>query len=610
MFFSLPILGQALLWTMIIVAAVFAVRFVVARKAPSARFLGITAGASFVVNLIYTYCAMPAHTGSMYGLWGYLLITLIALFAAQAMAYIRADSSRPRRWDYNSEKTPESPDLKMKPFFILGALAVFVLIAVPVGQIFLHKWPFGDAKQWAAQANITIASPEEKLPQTDNRHIVLVDREVAAFLAQAKLGEDNLGSKYTLEKEDFVKQSIAGHLYWVCPLEYKSAWTQFWDAVSGSQSFPGFVIVDAENPDPSKVRLIHNLDLKYTNGAMFGHNVTRYLYGKGYTTGNLDFPLIELNDELKPYLTVTYTRPKFVVGGEEMVSVLVIDMQTGEVNEYAPDKIPAWVDRVVSEDMATNFANYWGKYHHEQTGWTTGTFNGGAFQMRVDHVYMAYNTVDAPVYHIAMTSNDDRNRSATGILVYDTRAQKGTFYPGLAGINLDNAVTFKNIADNQNGAGSKEPSEIGLYNVNGQTTWIAIYTAPQRIGRSFAGIGMMDAHNPSSTSVAYGDNKTVSLRRYETYLGNINANGAQVKNGQEAKKVSGTVAKANWVNGKLYLVLVEDPTHRYAATQDVIGGGDLVEVVVGEKIALEYKDFGAREVEVTAVTYDPAQKQK
>ena len=48
---------------------------------------------------------------------------------------------------------------------------------------------------------------------------------------------------------------------------------------------------------------------------MFGHNIVRHLYAKGYTNGNLDYPMIELDDNLKPYITVTYTLPKFVVGG-------------------------------------------------------------------------------------------------------------------------------------------------------------------------------------------------------------------------------------------------------------------------------------------------------
>jgi hypothetical protein len=62
------------------------------------------------------------------------------------------------------------------------------------------------------------------------------------------------------------------------------------------------------------------------------------------------------------------------------------------------------------------------------------------------------------------------------------------------------------------------------------------------------------------------------------------------------------------VNGRLYITLANDPKHRFAATQEVTGGSDLVEVVVGETITLEFKDFGAREVEVSNVHYDPNQK--
>jgi len=595
MFFSLPIFGQALLLTVITVAAVFAVRFVVARKAPSGRVLAITAFSSLLVNLVFTYNALPAHTGAMYGLWWYLAFTLVAVGVVQVLAYMKADNARGGRWD-RDEKATRNPDLAFKPIVLLGTLAVTLLLVLPIGQIFLHQWPFGDAKEWSKQANIEIAGPDETLPQTDNKHIVMVDRDVALYLAQAKMGQDNLGSKYKLEKDDFVKQSIAGHLYWVCPLEYKSGWTQFWDGISGGQSFPGFVIVDAENPDPKNVELVHNLDLHYTNRAMFDHNIIRHLYAAGYTSGNLTAPTIELDDNRKPFITVTYTRPQFVTGGESTVSVLVVDMKNGAIQEYAIDKVPAWVDRVVGEDMAEAFANNWGFYHDDRTGWTTGTFNGGAYQMKVYSTFLQYNNVDAPVYHILMTSNDNSNHSATGVLVYDTRAQKGKFYPGLAGINLDVDQTFRSIPENNNGTGNKQVTEGGLYNVNGRVTWIGVFTSPQQIGRSFSGLGMLDAAAPNPTNVAYGENKTVALRKYETYLGSGNPNGTGVKDTQTTKSVTGVVTKANWVNGKLYLVLNDDTGHRFAATQDVAGGADLVEVVVGEKITLEYKDFGAREV--------------
>ncbi len=602
--FSYAILGQAVLWAVITAAVCIVVRLVIARQLMRSGAIAIVFASSFFINLMFTYFATPAHVGAMHGVWWNLLVLFLTVGTVHGLEMFKADSQRYR----NSDSGTASGDLSPKTAILLGSVALFVLLLLPLGQLFIHQWPLGDSRAWAEQPNITVASPDSKLPQTDNQHIVLVDREVALFLAQSKLGDQNIGSKYKLEKSDFVKQSLNGHLYWVCPLEYKSEMTQMWDALFGNQSFPGFVIVDAENPDPNRVELIHNLDLHYTNGAMFGHNVIRHLYAAGYTDGNLENPTIELDDSKQPFITVTYSRPKFTVGGDEMVFVLVVDMKTGGIQEYQPDQLPAWIDRVVSEEMALEYANNWGKFNDSSTGWLTSSFNGGANQMKAYHLYMAYNSVDSPVYHIAMTSNDDTNHSSTGVLVYETRSQKGTFYPGLSGLNLDNGATLKSIAENSNGAGNKDASEIGLFNVDGQPTWIAIYTAPQQIGRSFAGLGMMDAKNPASGSVAFGNDKTVSLRKYETYLASGNPNGAQVKNDEHVETVTGTVVKANWVNGKLYVVLAGDSKHRFAATQDIAGGADLVEVVVGEKITLSYKDFGARQVEVTEVKYNPAQK--
>ncbi len=612
MLFSIPIMGQTLLWTVLTVAAVIGVRLLIGRKMPSKRTLLFTTAGSFFINLIYTYWFMPAHTGPFLGTWWYLLFAAFAVGIVHVLAMKKADDSRGYSYRRNEEEKPEgvsAGDLSWKPAAWLAALAVSVLFVYPLLQVFAHQWPFGDAKEWAQQANIEVMSKDEKLPQTDNQHIVLVDREMAIYIAQAKLGNGNVGSKYELVKEDFVKQSINGHLYWVGPLEYKSGMAQFFDYFSGSQRFPGFALVDAENPDPNAdVELITDLNLKYTPRAFFSHNLLRHLYAAGYTDGSLDNPTIELRDDKHPFITVTYTRPKFVVGGEEMVKVLLVDMVDGSITELDPDKLPTWIDRVISEDLAETYANNWGYYNDPDAGWMTSFFYGGANQMKVYHTYMAYNQVDEPVYIMTMSSNSGNNHSATGVLVYETRTRKGKFYPGLSGINLDLEQTFKSIQENNSGTGNKQPTELVLYNVDGTPTWVAIYTTPQQIGRSFGGLGFLDAHNPQSGAVQFGESKAAVLRKYQAYLGHGNVNGGTVNSTVKVQSVTGVIVKANWVNGRLYVTLANDPKHRFAATQDVTGGSDLVEVVVGETITLEFKDFGAREVEVSKVHYDPNQK--
>lgn len=615
MFFSLPILGQALLWTVLTVLAVGVVRFALARQIAVKAMLFSALGAG-LVHLFWVYFFLPAHVGSMNGMWFQIAIVLSTVGIVQGFAMHRAEQARSsanRGRGYSYREGPEASvpnvsklDLSWKPVWILVGVATLVLVVYPLFQIAINTRFGGDAKEWAAQGNITVAPAEEKLPPTDNAHIVLVDREVAMFKAQAKLGTGNLGSKYKIEKEDFIKQAINGHLYWVVALEYGSWMAQVRDAAGGNQHTPGFIIVDAEDPQ-ADAELLDNLKLRYTTSSMFSQSLLRHLYGKGYTNGNLTEPTIELDDNKRPYMTVTYTYPKFLVGGEQMQMVLLTDMQTGEVQELEPKELPKWIDRVISEGMIKEYVSHWGAYHHPEAGWWTGMFGGGVNQMKIDGTFLVYNDVDEPVLVMGMTSNNGKDRSATGVLVYQTREQRGRFYPGLAGVNLDVSQTLKSIQENNSGNGNKEAAAVVLYNIDGVPTWVAIYTTPQAIGRSFAGIGMLDAHNPQSNVVQYGENKAIALRKYQTYLGQGRPNGAAVNSTFKEGTVSGRVVKANWVNGKLYLVIDSDTKHRYAASPDVAGGNDLVELVVGESVTLEFKDFGVREVEVTRVEYNPNQ---
>src|SRR5262249_43887663 len=331
-------------------------------------------------------------------------------------------------------------------------------------------------------------------------------------------GGQNLGSTYHTDSGEYTLQSVKGRLYWIAPLIYNNVFAN----LSNPES-PGFVAVNAEDPNASP-DLHTGLHMRYLPDAILNQEIVRHVYLSGYTNGDLADPTLEVDDNWRPFFTISLMQPSRGFTGQVLSRVLLVDAQTGGIKSFAPKDVPAFVDRIVPADTVVDYLTWWGKY--AKAPW----FNpaGSGQQLPATDAQngpeLVYNQVDQPVWIVPMTSSARTDNSSTGVILFDTRENVGHFYP-LNGLGVTSNVknTFKS---NPKNIKNYDVANIQLYSIYGEPTWVCTFVTSNDFGENFQAIGMVDARHLNGANVIMESNKAAALASYAQWLANagVNAN--------------------------------------------------------------------------------------
>jgi hypothetical protein len=622
----------AVLGATIVVGLLTALVYATARgKRPTPRSVGLWALRlwllNFVVDLAILYFAMPALTGPYWGgqwlLWPLLLTGTLALFGG-SLANIRSaldsftDSvnsggggttfslgrgpfgggRRPTRVVEEREPRGGTPPTGT----IAGGIAiaaVFIIAIVVNGLISVATtWFDPNAKALAAIPTIITEPSSTALPPTDVNHIVLVSRGVAAYLGQQVLAQSgqNLGSVYHTDRTEYTLQSVKvngkGHLYWIAPLVYNNVWANL-----GNWESPGFIAVDAEDPNATP-QLHTGLHMRYLPDAIFNQEIVRHVYLSGYTDGDLVDPTLEVDDSWRPYFTISLMRPSRGFTGEMVDRVLLVDAQTGGIQNFAPKDVPSWVDRVIPSDTVVNYLTWWGNYSNAP--W----FNPSGKNQQVPAVdsnnapELVYNSVDSPVWLVPMTSSAQSDQSSTGVVLFDTRDNIGRFYP-LAGLGVAANVT-NTFKSNPKNIKNYDVSNVQLYSIYGEPTWVCTFTTAADSGDIFQAVGMVDARHLSGANVIQAGTKTDALAQYAQYLANQGVTTTPVPSGQKMT-VQGTIASISSAvqsGSTVYYFQLAGQTRIFTA--NITLSPQLPLARPGDAISVTFFDTGQNVVTLTA----------
>ncbi len=248
----------------------------------------------------------------------------------------------------------------------------------------------------------------------------VVDERLAYLLGEKILGSDPaLGSK--TELGHFTVQKVGDELYWVAPLLH----TGFFKWLNNSEGTYGYVLVSATNErDVQLVQSVNGkpLKIKYQSEAFFMSQMERYLYFNGYATTGLEDYTFEIDDEGNPYWVVTKYEKRVGFGGNDAVGVVILDAQTGEIQEYSVDETPAWVDRIQPQDFIEDQLNDWGEYVHGYWNFA----NENKLQI-TEGLTLVYGEDGRPYWYTGLTSVG-KDESAVGFVLVDTRTKQTTYY--------------------------------------------------------------------------------------------------------------------------------------------------------------------------------------
>jgi hypothetical protein len=201
---------------------------------------------------------------------------------------------------------------------------------------------------------------EQDLPPFDPAQLPWVSVEQAEVLGDKLLGQlGAIGSSVVIQ--GYTRQEVGGRLYHVAPILHKGFF-----AYSGNPGgTPGYIMVSMTDNDD--VRLVTRLDggdlkirVQPAGHAAWGDKLERIVYSYN-PTALTSHTVFEIDDRLHPYWIVPVYRNTIGWSGAELASLLIVDAVSGDIKEYSPREVPAWVDRVQPVEFIEAQLSNWGE---------------------------------------------------------------------------------------------------------------------------------------------------------------------------------------------------------------------------------------------------------
>jgi len=401
--------------------------------------------------------------------------------------------------------------------------------------------------------------------------IRVVDENLAMLLGEKIIGsQPSLGSQ--TEIGDFTIQKVNDQLYWVAPLLH----TGFFKWCSNSDGTPGYVMVSATNE--RDVKLIQDINgnplkIKYQPSAFFGSQIERHVYFSGYMTNGLADYNFEIDDKGEPYWIVTKYEKKIGFSGNDATGVLVVNAQTGKVNEYGLDDAPLWVDRMQPISFIEEQLNDWGEYVHGFWNWS----NENKLKT-TEGLTLVYGENHKSYWYTGLSSVG-KEESTVGFVLVDTRTKEATYYK-------QSGATEYAAQSSAEGKVQEKGYHASLpipYIINNIPTYVMTLKDDGGLVKMFAMVSISDY-----TIVGVGNTMRETLMAYKNVY-NMADNGIDSESITPKKILTSVVARiSNDVkNGNsFYYFMVKDYPNVFVGSSQL--SNELPVTIVGDSVKISY----------------------
>lgn len=470
-------------------------------------------------------------------------------------------------------------------FWIPVVTFVIAVIIIIVGAI-AGSGMVNHATMYSQIGEIQNRSFTEDVVEIDNSQIPTVDLELAAKLADKKLGEDiGLGSQMEVGKFTN-KQSVNGKLVYVAPLEH----TGFFKWLSNSEGTTGYVVVSATNSnDVQLVREVggKGLKLKYLDSAYFSSDLERHVRSQGFRNVGLTEYSFELDDEGNPYYVITTFKNKTLWGNPEATGVVVCDVQTGDCEWYSVEDAPEWVDIIQPESFIKDQLEHYGRYVH---GWWNPSSRDELSVTK--HMTTVYN--DGDCYYYTGMSSVGKDDGTVGFVMVNTRDKSSVMYRM---VGVTEAGAMRSAEGEVQDMGYKATCPIPL-NISGIPTYLLTLKDNEGLVKSYALV------NIEEYSIV-GMGSTIAEAK-RSYTNKMTSKGNNVVFADEAYGYTqeGIVTRitANIENGNsyYYMILDNDMSKLYMASYMI--SEELPVTREGDKVKVSFVDEANGTINI--VTFD------
>ncbi len=419
-------------------------------------------------------------------------------------------------------------------------IPIFILISIILLWMLSPYIPLTQTEQLNALTQAKTSY--DLISSIDPQKIRQVPLEFAEWKADKIIGE--LGNRYYVSYLNI--QVLKDRLVWVAPLEFSNIWKwlQF-------RTSPGYIVVDGENPQ-QEVQKVTSKKMRYLESAYFQNNIYRHVYQQFPQYRLSEFSL-EIDEEGNPWWTISAVVPTVWSSGEQVLGLILVNPETGDMQFFNLDAVPVWVDRVIPETVAEDYNVWFGAYKH-------GYFNTLFTQKDMHLPTTKFGSVDVfavrsgadLVWFTGHTSPSNADQSMVGYSTMNTRTGEFIYYANVSGYYNENAALSNANSKVSNFEGYHGTQPV-FYNLFGELSWvIPILSSNNELQR----IAIVHA---KTGNVILGETLDAALKEYRLWLSNngITVSNVAASNNEDLITQSGTIARI----ATNYLILKEDHDH-------------------------------------------------
>ena len=526
----------------------------------------------FILLGLINYFGMPVlNLWGYYGLWWEILFVTVG---GALLGIMHMEDGDPELVEGNGRKW----------FVPSGVFILITAVAFFSSTVFNSR----DYNEKLVVEEVAFESFSEDVDIIPVDKMIVADHNLARKVVEDRLEEDpGLGSRCKVG--EMTMQQLTGEftidggkklvfdndVIWVAPLEHSS----FWKWVTNDVT-PGYMLVYASDPTKTyKITEINGkpLKLRYIETGCYGDDIERHIRTSGYATQGITEYNFEIDENGRPYWVLCNHQPTIGFGGaRDAKGVITVDCQTGEVEQYAIEEAPAWIDHIQPEEFVTKQLKWWGEFKH---GWWNSWVAERDVQEPTPGMVLVYSNGRCYWYTGVQSAGGDT--STSGFMLIDARTKEARYYR-VSGVNEQEA---KRIVEDQNfcKAANYFATSPVLYNVRGVPTYFMTLKGESGnvTGYAFMAVTNRQAVGVGSSKREAEGNYLQSLKR----TGNDNISDGAVLV-VEAKKL--TVRDITCEQGIYYVLFKEVPGKEFTGSTEFFRelkwtkSGDKVEVTYGD----------------------------
>ena len=361
----------------------------------------IAAGILAIILIgIYYYVTLPALNLHSADLWIFFLV----LIALAAVVYI----TRKRLGIYEIRQSKA----------VRGFAGVFLVVLAVYLVGSLLSSPIVNAAKYQSLLQVEEGEFSKDIEELSFNQIPLLDRDSATLLGNRKMGSMvDMVSQF--EVDDLYSQiNYQDQPVRVSPLRYANLIKWFTNQKEG---IPAYIRIDMATQNTELVKLEQGM--KYTTSDHLNRNIYRHLRFR-YPTYIFNELSFEIDDAGTPYWICPVKKYNVgLFGGATVGRVVLCNAITGEMEDYAIEDAPQWIDRAYSADLLVELYDYYGSLKH-------GYFNSVLGQKDSLETTNGYNylAIDDDVWVYTGVTSVSGDQSNVGFVLMNQRTMETKFY--------------------------------------------------------------------------------------------------------------------------------------------------------------------------------------